>query len=248
MYSSLLFFFILVVPIPIIAVRIKRGISPFKACLSGIIGGGIAVALVFIIAQVSGSGIGEELDLAIKDMAKLLAENDQMTKALGIEDSSTSEKIKLITEIYNVGAAILPSTLLIITAIVGYLESIIICRIVKNGEGLRLPMTPIREFSLPGNALMGWIIIFILSWISKAIGINGSDTLLANVDILFEFTFALQGISLIFFTAHIKHIVKVFPVILIIVLIIVPIGKTFLFIIGIADLILGLKGRVKPKS
>ncbi|MEG0662779.1 MAG: DUF2232 domain-containing protein, partial [Anaerovoracaceae bacterium] len=116
---------------------------------------------------------------------------------------------------------------------------------VKGEPALRLP--PFREFSLPRNSVVGWFFIFILSWVLRLTGFGAADIVSINVNLIFEFTFALQGISLVLFGCHMRKIPKAIPVILIIVLWVLTIGKTVLFVLGIADLLLNLRSKMLPR-
>ena len=68
-----------------------------------------------------------------------------------------------------------------------------------------------------------------------------------NVTLLVEFIFALQGIGIILLWTHLRKIPKVVPIMVIVVLWLTPIGKTILFLLGLADLFFGLRKRISSK-
>ncbi|MEA4922349.1 MAG: DUF2232 domain-containing protein [Eubacteriaceae bacterium] len=247
MYSNLMLILLLILPIPMLIRGLKKGAGPYRTILEGAVLSGVGIAFIFVIAQVSGQGIGAEIDNAIGSMAKALADNDQMTQVMGMSQSSTQERIDAYKALYEASAQVLPSALLIMGLIISWIEGMILGRAIKK-DGVPLdPVPPFREFTLPRNTIFGWFIIYIISWILKAAHFSGGEFLLANVNILFQFTFALQGMALAFHFSYLKRIPKVVPVIVVIVLWLTSIGHLILFFAGILDLFLGLKKRIKGR-
>lgn len=66
-----------------------------------------------------------------------------------------------------------------------------------------------------------------------------------NVNYVFDFAFSLQGISVILMLAHMKRLPKVAGVIAAVVLWLTSIGKSILVILGMVDMIMGLKMRIQ---
>lgn len=247
MYSNIILLLILVLPIPVLIRGIRKGENPYRVILEGAVLAGIGIAAVFIIAQMSGHSLGDEVEKTINSFSKILAENEQMAKSLGLENSSKAERIESYKALYNVGAQMMPAILLIMGLIVSYLEGLLFGRILKKDGVAINRVPPLREFTLPRTTIMGWFVIFILSWILKLTGFSGGEFILLNVNVLFEFTFALQGMALIFLFAYMKRIPKVVPVIVLIIMWFTSIGQMIMFFAGIVDLLLGLRKRIKPR-
>lgn len=248
MYSNIMMLLILILPIPMLVNGLKRGENPYRVVLKGAVLSGVGIAFIFIAAQLAGNGVGKEIDRVIDQVSRMLAGNDQMAQMMGLESDSRTERIAAYKKIYSAGADILPAVMLITAVIVSYIEGLIIGRLIKvNGRPLN-PVPPIREFTLPRNTIMGWMLIFIASWILKAVGFSGGRMILANVNLLFEFTFALQGMALIFLFAYKKKIPKIVPVIAVIILWFTSIGQTIMFFAGILDLLLSLRARISGKN
>jgi len=247
MYSNILFLLILILPIPILVYDLRKGINPYRAVLEGAVLAGIGVAVVFIVAQMTGNSIGEEVDKTIESMAKILANNDQMAKATGLTDANRADRIAAYESLYSKGAQILPSVLLIASIIVSYIEGLILSHVIRINKVSVNPMPHLRELTLPKNTIMGWFVIFIASWIMKVMGAGSGDMILANVNTLFEFTFALQGMSLLLLVSHLKKVPKAIPIIVLVVLWLTSIGQSLMFITGILDLIIDLRKRVSAR-
>ncbi len=231
MYISLLLFAAVLVPIPLIVKSIMRREGPYKACMDGIIGAGFAMVFVFILASQGENSIGKELALAGEEMMKLL----------------TQEQADVFRPLYVNATNGVPGSMLVFTALCAYVEYILLSKVIKIKGEPALEMPPIREFLLPRSVIRGWLVMIILSWLSKLSGFSAGDLVMININILFEFTFALQGISLLFLWTYLKGVSKAVPVIVTIILWAMPAGMTLLFILGIVDVFIGLRYKIRPR-
>ena len=68
-----------------------------------------------------------------------------------------------------------------------------------------------------------------------------------NIQNLFEAAFALQGTSFLLMLFLMKRVPKGISAVVAILAWIVPFGKSLLFLMGIADIILGLRLRIVSK-
>lgn len=230
MYTSLLPLVAVVLPIPLIIAGIKRKEEPYRACMDGIIGAGLGMVMVFILASFSGVSIGKELTQVGEEMARMLP----------------TQQGELFKELFTQAVIGIPGSMLVFGAICTYGEYILLSHIIKVKGEPALKMPPIRELILPGSVVRGWLIIIALAWILKLSGFSAGEVVMVNVNILFEFTFALQGISLFFLWTHMKKLSKAVPVIVTIIIWFLPAGMTLLFIAGIVDLFIGLRRRIRP--
>ena len=229
MYTSLLPLAAALLPIPLIIKGIKRKEEPYRACMDGIIGAGLGMVMLFILAAQGGITIAKELAMVGKEVAGMLPPG----------------QAELFEQLYGKTAVGIPGAMLVFAALCAYGEYILLSHIVKVKGEPALAMPPIREFHLSGAVVRGWVLIIVFSWILKVSGFSAGDVVMVNVNILFEFTFALQGISLLFLWTHMKKQARAVPVIITILLWFLPGGMTFLFIAGIVDLFIGLRGRIK---
>lgn len=244
MYLTFVFFAAIILPIPILINRMKKKTAPYRAVVEGIVAGLMGAVFFMILSSVSGSSVFEEMQESIDYMAKTLASNPTMTEAMGMEKSTQGEKIALYTSIYKVAADLIPSTIGIMTAIASYIEYNILNRILRIKDPSLLPMSKFREFNLPRNMMFGWVVIYAVSWVLTEIELFSSNILFMNLTALFNFTFCIQGISLLFKFAYVKKAPKAIAVILALFLMASSMGKLVLMILGFADLILGLKRKL----
>lgn len=237
MYSSLLFFVIFLLPIPILIVNMRKEQSPYRTWINSILGTGVGICAVFLASNFWGVNLFTEFESSVDQVMDVLSAQIKDTAFLDNYRSLYLESVK-----------IMPATLLVMAAFISYVEYLVLSRFIKKNKTqpvLRMP--PLREFSLPRNTIFGWFIIFIIAWILKAVGVPAGEMVALNINVLFEFTFALQGVSLILLTAHLKKFPKPIAVIGLIIAWILPFGRTALFFIGIADLILSIRLRLVRK-
>ena len=71
------------------------------------------------------------------------------------------------------------------------------------------------------------------------------DLLYVNMDLIFDFVLSLQGISVVFMLFHMKKLPKAVAVIIIIVLWGTYMGRWMLVLLGMFDILLGLKTRIQ---
>ncbi|MGI6721203.1 MAG: DUF2232 domain-containing protein [Anaerovoracaceae bacterium] len=248
MYSSIMMVLILILPIPVLVRELKRGTSPYRAIVQGTLAAGVGIAFIFALAQIAGDGLSAEVGRSVSEMAKAMAGSDQMAQALGMADAGRQERIAEYKKLYDQAAQMLPSVLLITAVVVSWIEGIIIGRSIRR-EGIPVnPVPPLRELSLPKSAIIGWLIIMVITWILSAVHFPGGSMLLSNANILFEFTFALQGMALIFVFAYKKRIPKAAAVIVVIILWLISIGQMVMFFMGIIDVAFNLRNRIKNRG
>ena len=72
-----------------------------------------------------------------------------------------------------------------------------------------------------------------------------NDLLYVNMDLIFDFVLSLQGISVVFMLFHMKKLPKTIAVIVIVILWGTYMGRWLLVLLGMFDIILGLKIRIQ---
>ncbi|MDD5987244.1 MAG: DUF2232 domain-containing protein [Eubacteriales bacterium] len=247
MYATLALLMIIVLPLPVLVRGNRAGTSPFRSILTGAVMAGVGMAIVFLLGSIAGSGITGELENVTRDMSSRLAGNDQLAQALGMDDLGRTARIAHYQQMYAGFLQIVPASLMITAVIVSWLEGLLIGR--RRGEEGRPynPVPPLRTLIIPRSTLWGWLVIVAASWIIKLAGLSFGTTLTANVDILFSFTFALQGMSLVLQFFFLKKVPKAVPVLILIMCWLTSIGQNILFILGLIDIVFHLRGRIKAR-
>lgn len=242
MYLTLISFLIVLLPVPIILRMMAKHTAPFRAVLAGVLAAAAGTAAVMIIAAQSGQSVFSEMQEGIREITKALSENASLAEAMDIQDKSAAQRMAFFDEYYQTAAKALPASMCIMASVVSYLEYIILSKIYKPG-GTAIPMTPMRQLDLPRSALMAWALMYLLSWVLTTAEVFPNDILYININVLFDFVFCLQGISVLFYFVYQKKAPRAIAVILILFFMSTVFGKFVLLILGFADLILGLKRR-----
>lgn len=244
MYLTFMFLGAVLFPVPALVRAIRNRKAPYKAVFEGIVSGGAGALLVMILASVSGDSIFDTIIDSVKPMAQALAEDGEFIRMMD-PGMSEQERADFVISIYETAASLLPASICILTACVSYVEYIILSKVVRKDGAEGIPMEKFRNFELPGNTVIGWLILFGLAWITSKTEIVNGEMLFANINTLFNFVFCLQGISLLFMLCYIKKAPKGIAVIIILLLMFSGTGKMVLMILGFADLIFRLKEKMR---
>jgi uncharacterized protein YybS (DUF2232 family) len=234
MYTTLILLGILVFPIPSLVICIKRGLNPYNGVLNATVSVGLSSVLIFIFAAASGSSVAAELEASYEAAMPMLLQ-------------SLPDQEEALRQIIDIAISDFPSTILLMGAVVAYLEYLILSKFVRNGDRGAWQMARLREFSWPRNGIYGWLLIFVMSWIVGLTGFPDGDLVMLNVQNIFEAAFALQGTSLLLMFFFMKKVPKGLGPVLAILAWILPMGKSVLFLLGIADIMFGLRTRISQR-
>ena len=152
-----------------------------------------------------------------------------------------------LRQIIDIAISDFPSTILLMGAVAAYLEYLILSKFVRNGDRGAWQMARLREFSWPRTGIYGWLLIFVMSWLVGLTGFPDGDLVMINVQNIFEAAFALQGTSLLLMFFFMKKVPRGLGPVLAIVAWIFPMGKSVLFLLGIADIMFGLRTRISQR-
>ncbi|MEG0430592.1 MAG: DUF2232 domain-containing protein [Anaerovoracaceae bacterium] len=243
MYIGILFAAMVVMPMNFIRRGIAFKVPPFQVISRSILWTGFGLLFILGISAAMGENVIDEIQQAYQVAAKTLAENGELAKQLGIDSLPLDERVKFISSIYDVVAQSLIAMLFTFSAIISFFEYKIFAKL-KYGEVPPSQKPLIREFNLKPENLTGWFIIYLVVWLIKASGAYVGEIATLNVNLLIESIFALQGISVICYAIYIKRKPIVLGGILCVALWLLPFGKQLLFILGLLEIVLGLKKRV----
>lgn len=234
MYTSLIFFCLFIFPIASLVQCIRRGLNPYNGVLSGTVAVGFGSTAIFIMATLSGTSVGAEMEAAFEAVIPSLLQ-------------SMPGQEELIRNNIDIIISGFPSTILLMGAVVSYVEYIILSKFIKNGDKGAWQMARLREFSWPRSGIYGWLLIFLLSWLAGLTGVPGGDLVLINVQSIFEAAFALQGTSLLLMFFFMKKTPRGLGPALAIFAWLMPMGKSILFLLGVGDIMLGLRTRISQR-
>ena len=249
MYLLLIYFLILVVPIAVMPGYIRTGkMSPYRTVMQATLIVTVMTVIVFMVASMTGEGIFAQLQELIDDMAKELAKNPMIEDSLNLASVSKADRVEVISAIYKSAFAVMPATIMAMSVVVSYIEYIIISKIMSRRVTTVRRMPKFREFTWPGSALMGIMGMYLLSWLLTKTGVFADSMVYMNIDFLFNFMFSLQGVSVVLMFCHMKRIPKAIGIIAAVILWMTYFGRKALLIIGMIDLIFGIKKRIKGRS
>lgn len=249
MYLLLIYFLILVVPIAVMPGYIRTGkMSPYRTVMQATLIVTVMTVIVFMVASMTGEGIFAQLQELIDDMAKDLAKNPMIEDSLNLASVSKADRVEVISAIYKSAFAVMPATIMAMSAVVSYIEYIIISKIMSRRVATVRRMPKFREFTWPSSALMGIMGMYLLSWLLTKTGVFADSMVYMNIDFLFNFMFSLQGVSVVLMFCHMKRIPKAIGIIAAVILWMTYFGRMALLIVGMIDLVFGIKKRIQGRS
>lgn len=249
MYLLLIYFLILVVPIAVMPGYIRTGkMSPYRTVMQATLIITVMTVIVFMVASMTGEGIFAQLQELIDDMAKDLAKNPMIEDSLNLASVSKADRVEVISAIYKSAFAVMPATIMAMSAVVSYIEYIIISKIMSRRVATVRRMPKFREFTWPSSALMGIMGMYLLSWLLTKTGVFADSMVYMNIDFLFNFMFSLQGVSVVLMFCHMKRIPKAIGIIAAVILWMTYFGRMALLIVGMIDLVFGIKKRIQGRS
>ena len=244
MYLSLIFILTLIIPFIAMPKHIKMNIlPPYRVILLSIMGIGVMTALVLMVASFSGQGLYAQLHEVAKLISADAATNPMIIEALGMKEMSEAEISQMLLTMYDKGFLVLPVAVLLMGAIVSYIVYIILSNIMgKKIEVKKMPK--FREFTFPHGTAMAVMIMYIIGWIMLESESEMGEMLFANFSALFDLVFVLQGIAVVLMFFHFKKIPQAIAVVVSGFMVITSIGKTFIVLLGMADMFFGLRMRM----
>jgi uncharacterized protein YybS (DUF2232 family) len=136
-----------------------------------------------------------------------------------------------------------PGTLIVFSLVAAYLNYGFLSWLIgKTGRKIS-SLPPFRTFSLPRNIIIGALIIYLLSYITVNMGIIDKNLMMFSLEMVFTFVFSMQGLAVIFYFGYSKKIPKIVLVVISAIFVLTWLGQTFLFLLGLTDIILDIRKR-----
>lgn len=243
MYLLIIFFLILIIPFLVMPRYITKSRSSYEAVIMSDIVICAAAAVIFMVQSITGDGMFTQLHNGVQDIAGVVAKDSNVISLLGMEELSAGERTDLVVRLYDEVFKLLPVSILIFGAVMSYIVYILLSRSLNRRSPVNL-MPKFREFSVPSGAVFVLIGIYLLVWMLTATETFSDNSYYVNIDLLFDFVFFLQGMSAVFMLFYLKRIPSGFALVLCIVLWNIYIGRTMIVVIGMFDVIFGLKGKM----
>ena len=248
MFSLSLFLLIIVIPFVTMPRDIRsNSVSPYFAVVRAVLTTMVALIAVMAMAKFTGNPLFEMYHDSVVRISEAILNDSGLRDMVGLTDVDDAEAKKSLIEFYDKIAMKMPGYLLLLTTIVCYFDYIILSRSQAKRQPVQL-MPKFKEFSFPSSTVMAMVIMYFLAWFISKGGMEGGESIFLNINYLFDMVFCIQGASVIFMYFDLKRVPKAVPVILIIFLWNAYLLRELVVIIGIMDLIFGLKGFIVFKQ
>ncbi|WP_027399460.1 DUF2232 domain-containing protein [Anaerovorax odorimutans] len=247
MYTFLILLIMIFVPIPIMIKFMIEKKNPYRGIFQGIISSILAIIFIFIVVKLqTGTNISNMFGLAFKEAFEL-QDSEKLLEILGLENYSEDDLLTFVDDMVNTMQMIIPSIIIIWTWVIAYLDYLIISKIIlKSGVSVSV-LQPIRYLTLPRNSLLGSVIIYLFAYISAYMGIIDKTLIMLNIQILIDFAFSIQGIAVVSYYLYMRRIPKVLTAIICVLLFFINFGRIILFILGITEVVFGIRKRLTQK-
>lgn len=247
MYLFTLIMMTLLFPLILVYGGISRKMHPYAVILQSVLIMTTGFVLLFVFAWSTGEPLSvsilKEIEISVAQMVR----SPEVLNLLGLSETTGSDAIEILMEVYGMMVNLLPSTILSWGVVLSYLYYMFLSKL-RNKLGRDTETLPaFSDFSLPRRAIAGSLLIYFLSWIAVTSGIVLEETMLLNVRALVEFVFALQGLAVSLYMVKQKRIPKIISVLVFVMLFMSGIGRMFLAMLGFFDLIVGLRQKIEKQ-
>ena len=247
MYLTLIFIFTLIMPFIVMPKYIRAGIiSPYKSVVMSMLGTTTLAVVIFIVAEISGVGVYEQLYEVTELVVDQAIKNPMMIEMFDTAGISEADRATALMNAYDFGLMRLPSSIMFMAAIVSYSAYIITSNLIGRKHEVK-KMPKFREFSFPHGAGMAIMLMYLISWAIMGAGKEVGQPLYVNINMLFDIVFSIQGIAVVFMFFHFKKAPQVVSVIVSGIMWFTSFGRMFLVLLGLGDLFLGIRGWMAAK-
>lgn len=183
-----------------------------------------------------------------QSLLKELRKNVNITLDAAVEaDTMTIHTAQLMRQTYEIILQMVPA-MLIITILIGtvfvYFAGCVIMK--RRGEELS-NYYPFWKFSFSRNIIYGALIMLALGYLAGLIGLVGTNVLLLNISIVILMLFSIQGLAVAAYLWGYFKFPRIIFIVMAALLFMSLIGTSVLFFLGVADIVLNIRGRMDAK-
>lgn len=212
-----------------------KNYPPGKILIGGTVGALAASLLsISLTAWISGVGSIAYLSEILKEVMDIQL---SMYKTLGMEAQEMDRIMTTLESSIQVATMIVPSAMMVSSFFLAYINYVLSVQVLKRIGYKVESLKPFKEFSLPKTILMGTLIIGGLTMLMR--NVQGIDytTLAANVLVIFQFIYLLQGLAVVSYFISKSHLGKVFKIMIFVFLILNQMALTLIAILGFVDIV-----------
>lgn len=233
MYVASMLAVMIVFPVFIMIPLMINKIEPKKTVFAGIVAGWGSVVLLFAVAYYMGYGIGDKINLQIKDAIDMIVSDRSITDYFVKNGVSQEVLTKRLADTYNLLAMMMPASIMV----VGSLIAVVLYKVLwlvgfrRSGKTKKFKLS---EYSLNSSILFKWIAIFAVAYLIGKSGNSLGTVVSLNLEYIIRLLLILEGILAIFDigTKGYRY-AKPFVILVIIGLFIVPYGNVAFVIVGL---------------
>lgn len=233
----------IILPIPVMMKYMLTGRNAYRGILEGSMSAMTGVALVFLMFwSMTGATFFEVINSAL---SQLSVEDMNLSSyyMMGMKELEPDAMKLVLENVKEITKLALPGTIIVFSLVIAYLNYAVISWVFRKSGRKISALPPFRAFSLPKNIIMGSLIIYLLSYITANMGIIDKSLIMFNLELLFTFVFSIQGLAVVFYFGYMKKIPKFVLIIVAGIFIMTWLGQTFLFLLGLTDVVLDIRKR-----
>jgi|GEM_PF-1680182 len=246
-------------PLTMLSLLLVSGISSavmgalfyYERTPAQILGAGILTALASAVVWIALAQMisGIQLLDAMKDMLdESFKLSQSMFGGMGQDPEQAAKAKELIETLKQQMLMLFPAMIAIgavFTAFLNYWFATLIFRKLR----IAVPsLRPFREFELPRSIILGTLLFYLLALAVSALKIVDSEALMANIQILMIFTFAVQGLAVAVWFMHRRSVSRGISIVAAVLLLMSNLGMTLLFMLGVIETAFHLRARTEARN
>lgn len=243
MLTLIILLMMIFIPVPVMLRHMLNGRDAYRGVLEGSLSAITGVAAFFLIYwSMTGVTFFDTINSVLSRISVEDMNMDAYTM-LGAKPLQPDEMQLMLDNMKETTKLAIPGLLIIFCMIIAYVTYASISWVLgKSGKKITA-LPPFRSFSLPKNIVIGSLIVYILSYLTVNMGIIDRSLMMYNLEMLFTFIFSIQGLAVIFYFGFRKRIPKVIVVVIAGIFFLTRLGQTFLFLLGLLDVVLDIRKR-----
>ncbi|MDI9476107.1 MAG: YybS family protein [Natronincolaceae bacterium] len=211
---------------------IKKQKEPYAVIGIGTIVSIFSILVIFQVASYIGNiNIFDEITLA---MEGIVNKQVDMLKTMNINALNADE-------ILNYLLMIMPGVFVIQSMVIAFGNYYITANVLRRFNVNNIELPQFSNFKLPRNIIFGFVIVFILSYLTRYIKGIYHVNLLTNVMLLFVFMFFIQGMSVISHLIKRTKIPKTLRIFLLVLILFISPLLTVISFVGLLDAVVNIR-------
>lgn len=216
-----------------------------------VLGLGIVVSLIGAVGTVAfgqlitGLPLIETITSAFDESLKI---QQSMFGSMGADPKVLTDVTLKMQQMKEQILLMIPGMMILSAALTTFINYKLAIAIMKKLKMSVPYLGPFREFSLPKNVLWGTLIVYALAMLASYLKIVDEKVLLANIQIIMVYTFAIQGLAVTVWYMHRRSLVKVVRIMIFVFIILSSIGTYMLFMLGIIEVAFQIRRRIEARD